>query len=1089
MENVLKGAFSFNNNVRDELLKDECSFKHEIVNYRSPIIETQLYGFSFPALIDTGSEISAVSEDVWNSFSDKIKSDIPSFPCSGIRVIGAFKSKQRKIQLQTLICFSCENNIFYQEFFVIPDLVYSIILGIDFLRKYKVRIDLNINKIFCSVDDEEIALSEKIYSHEYDGRESLNLRSLSKYESFVTANAVVQSTDIQSVTKNTNLSFDEKHMFKELISEFESIFSNIPGRVKNYNHQIKLHNTDPFFIKSYPIPVAYREAVNKTVTEMENLGIIERAATPYISPVRVVIKKDNSVRICLDARRLNKQMEKDHECPRSIEEIFKTCKLNSSSELKYFSRLDTTSGYWQIPLTEDSKQYTGFRINSKTYVFRVLPFGLSTAASSFIRMISKIFGPEFDSFLTGYIDDMLIISDSFEQHIKHLKMVFKRLQEFGLTLNISKCDFFCDQLNFLGYVINSNGIKPNPSRVKAIVEYTRPHNVKQLQRFLGLCNFDRSFCKSFSSFCEPLTKLLRKTVRWEWKEPQEKAFEKIKDLLINAAMLYHPVLSAEWHVNIDASEYGLGAQLYQVLDGESRTIAYASRLLLPRETRYHSNEKEVLACVFALTRWRVYLLGRHFTVHTDNKALTYINTCRLLSPRIARWVLALQEFDFSIEHISGKDNIVADALSRDSAKAPPYPENRLFKILSTLKLPTEFLRKIKAIAVVQRDDKKLNDIISALSCDVKLQERFALHQDVLYYRQASDEPYLVCVPKVMQSDFVEAYHEMLGHYGVYKTWSALRTEVWWTNMYATIKKILRHCDVCQKTKISRMPKPPINPIIPDAKGDLVALDLYGPLPRGRAGAKYVLVVLDVFTKYIALYPLKNATTRAALNRLILDYFPKNGRPNRILSDHGSQFTSKRWRETLESLGIKVIFNSIRHPQANSSERVMRELGRLCRVYCAGQHTRWAHELKRFAVLMNFVVHESTGFTPHELQRNTTVPKFLPSFLSNPIGTQDVSSERKMWLAKETLQSRAARRAINYPSRPYPVFEEGDLVLLRSSNISSALSAETKKFLLLFEGPYRIKSTVSFNTYMLEHPESSIERGLFHVSHLKAYHPP
>lgn len=1082
-------AIHLENYPVDDLLDDgNCNFDHLSVSNRSPILELSLYGFSFPALVDTGSEISAISEDVWNRFPENLKADIPCFPCTGVRITGAFKSKQKKIQLQSLIIFSCNGNLFKQEFFLVNDLIYPIILGIDFLRIYQVTIDLKNNFLACMLNGNIVKLPEKKYFHEYEGYEKINLRCIPKYEVLACATlSVEKDTDSNNTIKHFILSQTEQEIFQNLLDKNKFVFSNVPGCVKNYVHEIRMIDKNPFFIKPYPIPVAYRVSVNETVKEMERLGIIERAATSYISPVAAVIKRDGTIRLCLDARRLNSQMERDHEAPRPIEQILNTLNFDGTTNRKYFSRLDATNGYWQIPLAPESRKYTGFMIDSKTYVFRVLPFGLSTASSSFVRMISRVFGPEFDSFLIAYIDDILIISNSFNEHISHLKLVFDRLNEVGLTLKLKKCAFFCTELPFLGYILNSEGIKPDPTRIEAITSYPRPKNIKQLQRFLGMCNFDRSFCQSFSGFCEPLSRLLRKKIQWEWKDEQEQAFNKIKHELSQATILYHPNLSSDWHVSVDASEYGLGAHLFQIVENQQRTVAWASRLLLPRETRYHSNEKEVLACIFALTRWRIYLLGCHFTIHTDNRVLTYIKSCRLLSPRISRWALALQEYDFSVEFLPGKNNIIADALSRDAFTIPESSDSRCFKILSTIKLPLDFQRKLKSFSKLQREDKKLADIISQLEVDSELQKRFLIHEDTLYKRQAADEPCLVCVPKHLQREFVEAFHSMLGHYGVYKTWSALRHEVWWPNMHSTIKQVLRCCDSCQKSKSSIMPKPPLNPVIPEGKGDLVALDLYGPLPKSRGGVSYILVVLDVFTKYVALYSLKKATCRAVLNKLILDYFPKNGRPVRILSDHGSQFTAKRWRETLEALSIKVIFSSVRHPQANASERVMRELGRLCRVYCAGHHTRWAYEIQNFSELMNSVVHESTGFSPNELHRNITTPNYLPATLVHTPNVGKVSDKnQRLLLAKETLISRAARRKINHPHRPYPTFNINDLVLLRANTISSALSAETKKFLLLFEGPFRIKKKVSFDTYVLM-DDKNVERGTFHVSHLKAYH--
>ncbi|KAL3279019.1 hypothetical protein HHI36_016535 [Cryptolaemus montrouzieri] len=315
----------------------------------------------------------------------------------------------------------------------------------------------------------------------------------------------------------------------------------------------------------------------------------------------------------------------------------------------------------------------------------------------------------------------------------------------------------------------------------------------------------------------------------------------------------------------------------------------------------------------------------------------------------------------------------------------------------------------------------------------------------------------------------------------------LKDEVWWSNMYKDVKYVIKRCEKCQKTKQSSMFNPTLHAIIPSKKNELLALDLFGPLPRSRGGVTFICVIRDCFTKWVSFYPLKRATTRSILHRLTNDLFPRMGIPESILNDHGTQFTAKRWKETLNSMGVKVIFSSIRRPQSNPSERVMKEIGRLCRTYCNEQHTRWAYELNNFSKFLNSLVHESTGFSPRELQIDASRVSLLPTALQVPHVTEDL--EKKLILAKETLHSRAARRALRKSARPYPKLEPGDLVLLRSNPISSVLKQETKKFLLLFEGPYRIKKAISFDTYILVDVKSNKERGSFHVCHLKKYFNP
>lgn len=306
-------------------------------------------------------------------------------------------------------------------------------------------------------------------------------------------------------------------------------------------------------------------------------------------------------------------------------------------------------------------------------------------------------------------------------------------------------------------------------------------------------------------------------------------------------------------------------------------------------------------------------------------------------------------------------------------------------------------------------------------------------------------------------------------------------------MFSDVKRVLKRCEICQKAKSSALPSPPIKPIEVSRRNEILSLDLYGPLPKSKGGVRYLCVGVDLFTKHLALYPLKKATTSAILNRLIKNYFPEFGKPEKILTDQGSQFKSKKWIDTLREHDVKTIFTSVRHPQANPVERYMRELSRLFRTYCYNKHTAWANYVKRFGDIMNSVVHESTGFTPRELHLGKPPVSLVREVCNYPVA-EGLLHEQRLFLAKASLEGKAARRALCNPGRPYRHFREGDLVLLRANNTSSSIDAETKKLLLLFEGPFKIKKQVRDATYVLEGLDTKKERGIFHASHLKLYHP-
>lgn len=1066
----------------------ECEFTHSSESYHSPTVLLKINSCDFPALLDTGSQICAFSDLVWNSCL--VGSDFPIFPITGVRVSGAFKNKCRKITHQVLLTFSMLNYTFQFEFFYIPDLVYPVILGADFLRTYRANLDLNAAELSLQVGNREIRMPETVFNHAFSpptppAMRAINVGGITPFH-LPTVEGYIVSPKITNMVNNLNLTESQRDALTKLLRNHIRLFSDRPGLTTEYFHEIHLTEDKPFLQKPYSVPIAHRQAVEEQIKRMLDWGVIERcASSSYCSPLVTAVKKDGSVRVCLDARRLNSIMVPDSELPRPIEDILNTL----PPKIKYMTSLDLTHSYWQIPLREQDKQYTCFIYHTKTYRFKVLPFGLKTAISSFTRAMDIILGSEFRDFVVCYVDDLLIVSESFEDHIEHLNKVLTRLSSAGFTLRLDKCHFLQSEMKFLGYILNSEGFKPDPGRVRAVLDFPVPQNRKQLHAFLGLCNYDRGFHEHFATLSEPLFYLLRKKVKWFWGSKQEESFNSLKQLISREILLQRPIYGVPFCVQTDASDVGLGAQLYQMVDGCRKTIAFASRLLLDRERSYSVSEKETLAVVWALNKWRVYLLGSRFYVYTDHRACSYLNTCRLLSPRITRWVLALQEYDYEIRYISGKENIVPDILSRAPVRLE-YPSDKCFRILTfSLTLPDSLKYLLRNIATDQRDDPKLNRIIQDIADpnNMALETKFVLYKGVLFRRQNGDEPCLLCVPLSRVKEFISGFHEMIGHFGVYKTWSALRREVWWQNMHRDVKRVLKSCDLCQKTKATVHPKPMLQPILPEGTGDLWSIDFYGPLPRSRAGVVYLLVILDIFSKYTWLFPLKKANTRSVISCLREGVFKEFAPPRRILSDHGTQFTSLEWKTFCQSLNMQIIYCSVRHPQANPVERSMRELGRLFRAFCYSKQKRWAWELPKIREVLNSVVHESTGYSPWELQTGRCPPRLIPEILQLPDCESQQDAHVKIFLARESLLSRASKRVSRCKSRFNFNFAVGDLVLLKSNPVSSVLSSETKKLLLLYEGPYRIKRIVGLHTYILEYNDGRSERGQFHASHLKPYY--
>ena len=393
---------------------------------------------------------------------------------------------------------------------------------------------------------------------------------------------------------------------------------------------------------------------------MLNKGIIEPSFSPWASPVVLVTKKHGKTRFCIDYRKLNAVTKKDsHPLPR-IDEL-----LDKFQGSKWFSSIDLKAGFWNIPIDEADREKTAFITSEGLYQFKVMPFGLCNAPSTFQRCMHKALGNLIYTIAPVYLDDINVHSKSFEEHLKDLQEVFDKIRAANLKLGKDKCFFCKDEIKFLGYIVGDYGIKTDNDKIKKIKEFPIPRNIKQLRGFLGLTGYYRRFIKKYSVIAKPLTKLLQKDQEYNWEQKQQDAFDDLKNRLINSPILIYPDFSKPFRLYTDASGIALGAVLHQEAeDGIEHPIMFLSKTLTRTEQKYHSTELECYAIIWAIEKLKYYLYGQKFTVVSDYKNFKWWLKQPMDKPRLRRWQLKLQEYDFDVEYKEGAQNKVADALSR-----------------------------------------------------------------------------------------------------------------------------------------------------------------------------------------------------------------------------------------------------------------------------------------------------------------------------------------------------------------------------------------------------------------------------------------
>ena len=906
------------------------------------------------ALVDSGSQVNGVNAQFYKTYLSN-KPEVLILPVTNVflRLANGSKSKRIGPRIQVEVKFNGDKIPF--ECFVIPDLISTLLIGNEFSYTHNGSLSWGERMYQFSFNETVIKCPFVIHT-EYG-------------VNFVTAG--VQDTSEILREKLTCLTPEIRGNFTTQLVKYAEVFKPNPGLTNKYAHHITMQTDAPFVQRAYPIPYAVRPAVEAELKRMEEMGIIQRTSSDYCSPMTVVKKKEGSVRICLDARFINKNMVNDVESSQPIEEL-----IQRFHGCKFLSIIDLRASYWQIPLTPESRKYTAFSYNGRVYEYLVLPFGLKTAVASFTRAMDLILGPEVREFVTTYVDDLLIASPTVEEHCKHLLAVLERLKRGKMTINLEKTHLFKPEVKFLGYILSEKGILPDPEKVAAIERFPRPNRPKDIRAFLGMCNFYRRFQPEFANLAKPLQRLIQKDVTWSWNSEEEIAFNTLKDRFLKSVMLSHPDPKLPFVLQTDSSDIGLGGVLYQEnQQGEEFVIQFISRSFRGPELNYTTTEKELLAVVHCLKKVRLYLLSTTFVIRTDHKALQFLRPDNVMSDRLVRWLLFLQSFDYEIVHVKGKENQVPDLLSRKPFDRFELTEGRA-KEFMVAALPIDDSEvteaKIKQLRALQLADAELAKYFEN-------PPKFYSVDDGVLFRYKPNGEKVVCLPVHVVPEVVLYLHQELGHAGTTKTYTILVQYFYCKNLYKRIKRVVTSCDICQKTKCpNRKYDGPMYPIIPDTVGSLVAVDYFGPLPVSTFGMTYIFVVLDVFSKFVKLYPVRKATTAISIKKM--QHFMGKIQVKAVLADHGSQFKSAKWHKFLTNSNIRSGLTSINHPASNPAERVMREIGRMLRTYCRNQNQGWFKVIPDIEECLNLIPHESTGVCAYEIINGDVLKGILTNCL-------------------------------------------------------------------------------------------------------------
>ena len=905
---------------------------------------------------------------------------------------------------------------------------------------------------------------------------------------------------------------------EKLLQQFRDVFPADlplelpPDREISMRIPVKEGNTPPCQAP-YRLHEDAKKTVEETLKYLYEHGLVRDSFSEYGAPVTLAKKPDGTWRFCTDYRRLNAiTKEAKYPLPRIDES------LDHLKSAKYFSKLDLRSGYWQVRIHPDDVEKSAFRTHMGHHEWLVVPFGLQGAPSCFQRLMNHYLLPYLGRFVIVYLDDILVYSQTKEEHLEHLRRVLETLRDKQLFAKASKCDLLRTRVSFLGFIVESGKISTDPSKVEVMKNWKVPETVRELRSFLGLCNFYRKFVEHYAEIAKPLTDILRstefeekfghkftKTAPISLGEPEQAAFQRLKDALTSAPCLviYNPTKPTEVWADASSDNACVGAVLMQDHGKGFQPVAYLSKVLNDTQEGYATFEQELLALRLAFEEWKHYLAPIRFVARTDHNGLKYLRTQKTLNDRQWNWIGYFSEFDFELVYRAGKNMEVPDALSR---RTPTKGElSYLLRIcdsdndrgveitIPTDKGPTKVILNMEVkkqdptmsnIDVSKFDysgDKDFGDIFKLLSKNPKQifdkpsLQLYSLEGTLLFWADRSSTQ-RICVPKNQRIQVLKEFHDtpLGGHFGVDKTFETLRRHFYWPKMKRSVHEYVTSCDQCQKNKIwthKRFRNPQL-PDIPTEPWHTVSIDFCGPFPKTTRGHDEVCSISCTLTGEALFVPCQTTITAKQTAQLFVEHaFRVKGLPQRIISDRGPQFIADFWQNFWNFIGTTASLTAPYHPQSNPVERKNQNFETGLKSFVNAQQDDWDERLILFEFAFNNSVNPSTGQTPFFL--NTGRHPRLPA-LQGIDTPQPAVTDYVTFLHNEIMAARDCLKYVQGYNADHqagdfarPDFKVGDQVLLSTENLN--LQLPSKKLQPRWIGPLRIKQLRGPNTVLIEVP--------------------
>lgn len=905
------------------------------------------------------------------------------------------------------------NEIF--PFFIVKNNYFKedILMGLDLIQKFKLCQDENLN------------ITQK--------------GTVIKNEVKIENN---NTTSIQDIIKKNNDIFAK--------SKFDI------GEIKGYEASIKLTEYKYISKKPYRCSFQDKEEIEKQVSELLKANLIEESCSPYAAPVTMVFKKEEGKRsrFCIDFKELNKIVVPESQPFPRIDDL-----TLRARNCKFFTKLDVNSAFWSVPVRKKDRHKLAFVTHHGHWQWNRLPYGLKSAPAIFQRILSSVIRKKgLDKFAVNYIDDILVYSKTYEEHIKHVEQTLKALKDQGFKLNEGKCQFALNEITYLGHKIGNNYIKPMNDNLIAIKKFPVPQTRKQVRQFLGKINFYLEYIPQHTILLDPLRNLLRKNVEFHWSKQCSNSFVKTKEYLYSAPALAIFDEKAPIYLFTDASVEGVGAILKQPQEDKSlKTVFFFSKKLNKTQKTKKAIYIECLAIKEAILYWQYYLIGKRFVIFTDHRPLENFNIKKSNDPDLIEILNYISQFDFDIVYNPGKENIEADCLSRNPVlESHESPDNEsVIKTANTLQIE-EIIENQKLIKMDKSGEIK-NEIIYKLINKKKK----------------------IWITEEFGVSIIKKIHIEQGHIGSKQLIMTICHKFYFKNMYKHIKIICRNCETCIKNK-SRIGcfKAPLSQLGPAEKPfEIMSLDTIGGL-KGNSTKRYLHLLIDHFTRFAYISTSKTQVAKDFIN--LVSRVEKDGKIQTILTDQYAGINSAQFKQFTNKKNISLIFTAVDCAFSNGlNERTNQTLvNRIrCKIY-DNKGKPWPKIAEECIKEYNNTIHSSTGFTPNYLLTgidNTFIPDNLKdNKIDNLENNRKVAldNSKKIHTQNKTYYDKQVKK-IDY--------KIGDLVYTQHGNKLNREKLDTIR-----SGPYRIKDKISDTIYLIDSRFRKNESNLFHASKLVPY---